>query len=408
MRILQVHNFYDHFGGECQVVRAQRALLEAAGHEVVPFYRHSRDIAGWSALRKANALARVAFNPEMRRRLAETVASARPDVAHVHNVFPLISPSIYTYLAELGIPIVQTVHNYRFVCPNGLFYAAGKPCEACLQEKSFLPALRKACFRDSWALSGLYAAAVGLGWRNGAFAAIDTFVALSYFIRDKLTQGGVSLEKIRVCGNFIDLGRAEPAHFPKSSYALYLGRLSAEKGIRTLLAALRRCRVPCKIAGDGPLRAEVIEALQDPALAHVDYLGFVDGDAKRELIARAACTVVPSECYENFPMAGVESLSLGTAVVAARIGGLPELVQDGETGFLFDAGDAGALAAALMQVAESPDRSAQMGQQAAHEARMRFGAARHLSELLAIYHDTLGQKRDRAAEPARARRVAAG
>ena len=387
MRILQVHNFYAQYGGECRVVEAERALLEQSGHEVIPIHAHSVNIGGMRLLGKASILARTVFNPAVEADLCAAYDRLRPDVAHVHNVFPMLSPSIYRYLGRLRIPVVQSLHNYRFICPNGTLFHAGQVCEECPRSSSFFPAVHKGCFRESRPLSALYAAAVAVARRE--LGNVGRFIAISKFIGDKLIQGGIPADKVRICGNFIDqasvpadLGSANGKHF------LYLGRLSAEKGIHTLLAALRSVpHVQCIFAGSGPLQAEIEKQLAEPALAHVRRIGFVEGQRKLHLLREAKALVAPSVCYENFPMAIVESLSNGVPVIASRIGGLPELVDDGVNGLLVPAGDAGALAQAMKRLDTDPELTAGLGKNARQLAADRFSASRHLDTLLKIYQE---------------------
>ncbi|MBK7420500.1 MAG: glycosyltransferase [Nitrospira sp.] len=235
VRILQIHNFYKVPGGECGVVEAERRLLEEHGNTVLQFAVDSREIDSMPLLKQGLAFVQIPWNVGVARRLVSFVHKHRPDVVHVHNVFPLLSPSVYHALSRSGVSVVQTVHNYRFLCPNGLFYVKGKVCEAC-QEQSYWAAVKNCCVHESMITSALYASAVAWGWRSGTFSScIDRYIALNSFSFGKLVAAGVPKDKVRVCGNFVsNFSEAPPA---KQPYALYLGRLSAEKGLKTLLAA---------------------------------------------------------------------------------------------------------------------------------------------------------------------------
>lgn len=388
MRILQVHNFYRIRGGECEVVCAERKLLIENGHEVIPFYAGSKDIDRLSTVRKAGSFLQIPHNVSVARRFRAILESARPDLVHIHNVFPLLSPSIYRVAKHLMYPVIQTLHNYRFLCPNGLFYVNGKICEAC-QEKGYWEAVRNRCMHGSIATSALYAAAVAWGWRSGTFhSCIDRYIALNAFVAGKLMAAGVPKEKIRVCGNFVSDFAEAPA--TKQGYVLYLGRLSSEKGLSTLLAAARSVpELPLKIAGTGPLEVDLRRAVGEPGMDHIKLVGHVTGEIKRQLITEALYTVVPSECYENFPLSAVESLALGTPVIASRIGGLPELIEHGRTGLLFSAGDVQALAECLRRISHEAADTREMAANALATARERFSPQRHLEQLLEIYQDAV-------------------
>lgn len=388
MKILQVHNLYRTRGGECGVVDAEKLLLESRGHTVVQFLADSTSLDHMTLPKKASAFLQIPYNLHIARHLASYVSEHEPDLAHVHNVFPMLSPSVYVALRRNSVPVVQTIHNYRFLCPNGLFYVNGRVCEAC-QEKGYWEAVRNRCMHGSVATSAFYASAVAWGWRSGTFhSCIDRYIALNAFVAGKLMVAGISKEKIRICGNFVsDFAEATAI---KQGYALYLGRLSAEKGLTTLLAAARSVpELPLKIAGTGPLEVDLRKALGESGMDHIELVGHVAGETKRRLITEALCTVVPSEWYENFPLSVVESLALGTPVIASRVGGLPELIEHGHTGLLFPAGDVEGLAECLRWMSQNTSSAYELAANTVVTARERFSPQRHLDQLLAIYADAV-------------------
>ena len=224
-------------------------------------------------------------------------------------MFPLLSPSVYVVLKRCGVPVVQTIQNYRFLCPNGLFFTHGRVCEECTT-RGYFSAVRNRCIHDSLAASALYASAVALAWRSRNLPGnIDRYIAPSQFVADALITGGVPPSRIRICGNFVESLYTTPAS--KGRYFLYLGRLSAEKGVRTLLDAMQNAPgVTLKVAGRGPLEDEMKKHAAGKA---VEFLGFVSGAEKEHLIREARGMIVPSEWYENFPLSVAESLSLGYA-----------------------------------------------------------------------------------------------
>jgi len=369
-------------------VEAEKRLLESHGHTVVQFVADSNSLDRMTLSQKASTFLQIPYNFQIARGLHNYVSEHKPDIAHVHNVFPMLSPAIYVILKRTLVPVVQTIHNYRFLCPNGQFYVNGSVCEAC-QEKSYWEAVRNRCMHGSLATSALYAAAVAWGWRGGAFSScIDRYIALNSFIAGKLVAAGVSKEKIRICGNFVSDFVEAPA--AKQPYALYLGRLSSEKGLSTLLAAARSVpELPLKIAGTGPLEVDLRRTVGEPAMGHVEVIGHVTGETKRRIVAEALCTIVPSEWYEPFGLSAAESLALGTPVIASRIGGLQDLIEDGRTGLLFPGGDVEALVKCLRRISHEASDTREMAANALATARERFSPQRHLGQLLEIYGEAV-------------------
>jgi len=392
MRILQIHNYYQNYGGECHVVDAEKKLLEENGHEVIQYVRHSSDINSWGLLKKIVKLISIPYDLFEYRSLLKFIKEIKPDVAHVHNVFPLISPSAYSALAKAGIPTVQTVHNYRFMCPNGMFYIEKNICEKC-QSQGYWSAVINRCMRNSYVVSALYATAIANAWRKKIIQnKISRFIALNQFVFEKMVDAGVPREKIAICGNFI---HAENKSVPvKKNYILYIGRLSAEKGIMTLLKAVASLdSVVLKVAGTGPDEHE----LKQYALKHtnnrVEFLGFIKGKKKEQLISEAVCTIVPSEWYENYQISVLESLSLGTPVVASRIGGLPEMVKHGVTGLLFEPEDSLELSGCIQELVNSPEKVAGMAESAINYSVNTFSSDVHCGQMVGIYQEVIDESK---------------
>lgn len=391
MKILQIHNFYRIAGGECGVVRAERALLEAHGNDILPYYRDSREIDDWGVVTQARMLLNIPYSRLEAQSVSAFVRETRPDVAHVHNVFPLLTPAVYPALQRHGIPVVQTVHNFRLLCPNGLFYINEHICQQC-QERSFFSAVRNRCMQRSFLVSAAYAAAVGMAWKRGIIPnGIDRYIALNHFFAQRLIAAGVPGSRVRVLGNFTP----ERLHNvpPKENYVLFLGRLSREKGIRTLMAAWKNITGSLlRIAGSGPLRDEIARWAESMGRGSVELLGHVTGDAKRALIRGAKCLVVPSEWYENFPLSIVEALSQGTPVVASDLGGLPELVRHGVNGLIFKAGDCIALEQTLRRLLAGKVDAQRLAERALVSAADALDAEQHHAGLIDIYTQAIQSK----------------
>lgn len=390
LHVLVCHSFYRQPGGERRAVEALCALLEGHGHRVTTFCRDNREIDGEGAVARLRLACGTVWSPRTYRALRREVRRLAPDVAHVHNVFPLLSPSLYDALAAERVPMVQTIHNFRFLCPNGLFYTHGEICERCRDGRTH-HAVRLRCYRDSYAASAVYALAVGLGRRRGTFGQVDRFVAQTAFTRDKLVAGGVAAaERVTVIPPVVDV-LPEPVAAAAPPYALYLGRLSEEKGPELLLdafAALPTRRLV--VAGDGPLAAPLAAEVARRRLGNVELVGFVDGEEKRRLLAEATLTVVPSRCYEaGLTLSGVESLAAGVPLVAADLGGLHELVTASGGGRLFTPGDAAALAAAAGELFDHPAARRATADDGRRWVAEQCGEARHHRLLVAAYREAI-------------------
>jgi glycosyltransferase involved in cell wall biosynthesis len=391
MKILVVHNHYQQFGGEHTAVEAQTALLRRHGHEVISYTRDNTTIQNYQLLDKVLFFPRTIFSREVYDQITQLVQQERPAVAHVHNVFPLISPAIYRALAAAGVPIVQTVHNFRFLCANSLFYTHDQICELC-KSGNMIHAVRLRCYRDSYPLSSLYALSIGLHRRLGTFQLIDRFIALSAFSAQKLVEGEIAPhDKITVLGNFLPDPLPAPGSFEaRESYVLYLGRLSREKGIATLIEAMAGVsELSLKILGDGPENESLRALARERDLSNVEFLGHVSGEQKWNLLRQALAVAMPSLWYEHFPFAVLEGMAVGTPVVASRLGSLRDLIEDGRSGLLFRHGNSEDLCVKLSELAEGPQDTLAMGRYARETVERRFTETIHYAGLMRIYAELL-------------------
>jgi len=377
-RVLIVHNSYQQRGGEDGVVEAEIALLRARGHEVSVYTRSNDDIATMS---KASAAVQTLWSQKTSREFASLVQSFRPDVIHVHNTFPLISPSLYWAASKARVPIVQTLHNFRLLCPQAMFLREGKVCEDCLGKLPWRGAVR-GCYRGSKVQSTLLAGMVtvhrAIGtWQNK----VTRYIALNDFCRNKFIEGGLPADRIVVKPNFVDF--EAPATHARSGF-LFVGRLSAEKGVDVLVNAARAMgSAQVRVAGTGP------EAGLLAGVPGVQALGALGGDAVRGEMSQAMALVLPSICYENFPRTLVEAFGSCTPVIASRHGAMAELVQDGITGLLFEPGNAQDLADKLRWAQAHPENMAAMGRNARALYEAEFTADRNYAQLIAIYNDAI-------------------
>jgi glycosyltransferase involved in cell wall biosynthesis len=389
LRIMVVHNRYRSrmASGENRVVEQEIDLLERAGHEVLPYLRSSDEIASFSPLRKLALPARVVWSREDARALARMAARTRPDIVHVHNTFPLISPSAFHALAEAGIASVMTVHNSRLFCANGLLFRDGHPCEDCVGS-SPLPGLVHACYRGSHLATGPVTATIAVHRRIQTWDRVGLFVAPSEFLRGKLVNGGLPSERVVVKPNFVPT--PESIRIGVGEHFLYLGRLSHEKGVDQLLEAWTPDMGTLLIAGDGPERP-TLEALAGRSSPTVRFLGHRSSAECGELLRSARALVLPSRVYEVFPLAVVEAFAHGVPVIAPAHGPFPDVIDEGGSGLLFRPGDVADLSRCLWDLSDA-ERSRAMGAQARSAYEARYTEERCLSTLEAIYERAIASR----------------
>ena len=387
MRILLVHNFYQQFGGEDQVVLDELERLKET-HEVCFYSRHNNDLLDIGPLRKASALVATIDSHRTRTDIRALVAEHRPDVAYLHNIYPLISPSIYHALHSLGVPIVQVIHDFRPLCTNGWFYNHEGVCERC-KGGNYLNAIRHRCYKDNYAYSALYAAALTYARGSGVMAKVDAFVCLTDFARRKLESAGVSREQLFVRPNCIDVAQKAPA-IGTGDYVGYIGRLSKEKGIWTLIHAMEHVHGPVlKIAGTGPEESAIREYIEKKGVQNVQLLGFLSGEARDEFLRNCMFTIMPSEWYEMFPMVLLEAWAAGKPVIGSRLGATADLIEEGRTGLLFEPGDPLDLTQKIENLYSSPDRVSRMGAQVRTVVETKYSPAANQDLLMKIFHHVI-------------------
>ena len=392
MKLLVLHNSYQQPGGEDEAVRREIALLRAAGHQVRIFFRHNREIRSDSLLAKIAVVAQAVWSRDSCRELKQLLDGEKPDLAHFHNTFPLISPAAYYVCGDAGVPVVQTLHNYRLCCPGTNLFREGGVCEECM-EHSLWRGVAHGCYRDSRAGTAAVALMLATHRACGTWTrAVDCYIALTEFACQKFIAAGIPPERIAVKSNFVS-----PDPGPRSSggeYALFAGRLAPEKGVRTLLAAWARLRnrIPLLVAGDGPLRAELETEAARRGLTSVAFRGRLRPEAVIAAMKEARFLVVPSECYEGFPLTIAEAFACGTAVVCSRLGAMQEIVAEGVTGLHFPPGDAEELAEKVEWAWSHVDRVAEMGRRARAEYESKYTAEGNYARLMEIYDRALAKR----------------
>lgn len=381
-RILMVHNAYQQRGGEDSVVDSEVALLRAHGHEVQVYARHNDDIDGASRMSLA---VQSLWSRRTSADITSIMASFRPDVLHAHNTWPLVSPSVYWTAKRLNCPVVQTLHNFRLMCPQAMFLREGRICEDCLGKLPWRGVMH-GCYRESAAQTAVLASTVTLHRSLGTYdRAVTSYIALNQFCRNKFIEGGLPADRIVIKPNFVeDAGQPQ---WDVRTGGLFVGRLSVDKGVNVLLDALKATTSKVEVIGSGDLLDKAKAQLGGAAL------GFLSVPDILSRMQQASYLVVPSLWYENFPRTLVEAFSCGLPVVASRLGALAELVEDGQTGLHFEPGNAADLADKLQWAAANPDAMRQMGQRARQVYETRYAPDINYKRLIEIYDEAIVRTR---------------
>ena len=386
LRILIAHNRYQQAGGEDAVVSQEMEMLSSRGHKVELLSTDNHDIVDGKS--QVVAAFRSFYSLPSYNLTKVKIRAFRPDILHVHNIVPSLSPAIYYAANEASIPVVQTLHNYRLVCANAQLFRAGKPCEECVTSRSFLPGVKHACYRNSRLGSAVVGAGTALHSTLGTWRdRVDRYIVLSSFAEHKLAGSRVPQQKMRIKPNFTGdrgIGSGD------GGYALFVGRLREEKGLETLLAADRAGSLPLPIyiAGDGPMLQEVQAACSRPG-SQLRCLGRKSREEVIELMKRASVLVIPSLWHETFGMVAIEALATGLPVVASRMGALPDIVEEGISGLLYQAGDASGMTDALRWIVDYPNKVATMRTGARDRYLERYSEEANYSQLLQIYEELL-------------------
>jgi len=387
MKILLAHNFYRSSApsGEDSAYRNERRLSERH-FTVIPYERFNDDIDESTLIKRIKLALAGAWSRRTYDEVSALIEKNRPDVAHFHNTFPLITPSAYAACRDAGVPVVQTLHNFRLVCPQAMLLRNGRPCERCLKG-SFLPALGYRCYRDSFIATLAQVYTQNYNRYRGTYRRlVNRYISLTGFAAGKFITAGFSPHRITVVPN--TLMDPPSAGEGGGAYALFVGRLSAEKGLGVLLEAWSGIDLPLKIVGDGPLRAELEEIVRTRALK-IEFTGHLDREDVLRVVQGAMLQIVPSECYEGFPMVLLEAMACGTPVIASRIGSLDEIVLDGVTGMKFEPGNAGELAAVVKKLVKEPERLTALRHSSRNHFDGNYAPPSHVARLGDIYRSVI-------------------
>jgi glycosyltransferase involved in cell wall biosynthesis len=411
MNILHVNQVHFFRGGAESVYLRTAKLLETHGHKSVFFSMHHPDNlpcvtkeffmpyvdlnAKYGIIKQFKIAGRILYSFEARKRLSKLLDKYPVDVAHIHNIYHNISPSILHELKKRKIPVVQTLHDFKIVCASHILRVKEKPCEACKDGKYFM-AIKKRCVKDSLTKSILCALEMYLHHKIlNIFDNIDIFISPSIFFKDKLLEMGFKREVIHL-PNFIDIKKIDEIkggvkyNNQRGVKILYFGRLSPEKGLWTLIKAAqlllhKNKKLEIYIIGTGPIMEALHEEVRRGQINNVRFLGYMDQKKLYQELEKSIATVLPSECYENNPVSVLESFASGKPVIGAKIGGIPELVRDNNTGLIFQAGNAGDLASKIEYLIDNPDKSREMGINARRLVERELNPEKYYNKLMEIY-----------------------
>ncbi|MBI3601379.1 MAG: glycosyltransferase [Candidatus Omnitrophica bacterium] len=387
MKILVGHNYYQQAGGEDMLFHSQTRMLKDFGHEVCLYERHNDEIRPNIFSRTRHAMS-LRWSQRSYDEIRWLIRTFKPRIAHFHNTFFVMTPSVFYACKDEGVPVVVSLHNYRLMCINGLFFRDNKPCEDCLHG-SRNAGIRYRCYHGSFLFSAAMTDMISHHWARQTWTkGIDRLIVATEFSRQKHIQAGIPEGKVAVLPHFVEQPAENFGEQSRGKYALYAGRLSEEKGVDVLLRAWKSIKeMPLYIVGTGPQRAAMEEYIKSEGLSNVKMFGFLDRQEYLKILAGARFLIVPCLSYDNFPMVVVEAYSYGVPVLASRLGTLEASVEDGVSGLLFSAGDIQDLAHKARIIISDEQRHRQLCLNARRAYESKYTAQCHHQGLINIYEE---------------------
>jgi glycosyltransferase involved in cell wall biosynthesis len=412
VKILLVNNFYYNRGGDCTYLFSLKKLLEEKGHKVIVFSMHhplnfksqyskyfvshidyAEESKKMSISSGFRVLFRSIYSAEARKKMEKLIKDEKPDIVHLNNIRHHLTPSILYPMKSSNIPVVWTLHDYQLICPNISFLAAGKVCERCKKRKYFWPAISR-CKKGSFLASTMAAIEHSFQIITKVYGCVDAFICPTDFLKNKYEEYGFYEQKLTVLNHFID-SDSDSMNAGAGDYVLYIGRLSEEKGLITLIDAVAKegsCKL--KIVGNGSFRDKLSEYVELKHLKErVELVGYKTRIEVMEIIKKCKFLVIPSEWYEVSGLVILEAYACGKPVIGSRIGGIPENIQDGETGYLFEPGNSDELCEKISYMTKNHDKVQEMGEAAKKYINHKFNSEKHYSRLMDIYRKVLERKR---------------
>jgi glycosyltransferase involved in cell wall biosynthesis len=411
MNILLINNFYYNRGGDCTYLFYLKKLLEENRHKVVifsmnhpqnfyseysPYFvsyiNYAEEVKKKNIYSGIKVLFRSIYCVEARRNIERLIKDTKPDLVHLNNIRHHITPSILWSIKNHNIPVVWTLHDYQLICPNISFVSGGRICEKCKKRKYFWPPLVR-CKKDSLLASTLAAIEHTMQILSKVYDLADAYICPSDFLKNKFMEYGFHEEKLLRLNNFIDSSLIDEDQYI-GDYYLYIGRLSEEKGVSTLIDAVLKLNYGrLKIVGDGPQKEELSLYVKSKNAANrIEFLNHKPHNEVIELLKKCKFLIVPSEWYENFPYTILEAFACGKPVIGARIGGIPELIKENETGLTFKPGDSDDLRFKIAYLSNHPGKIREMGSSARAYVKQDLSPGKHYEKLMEIYRNAIAGK----------------
>lgn len=400
MKILLVNKFFFSKGGAETSFFSTAEILELQGHKIIFFsMAHPENFKSpyskyfisqvkfensGSIFQKIKESGRIIYSSEARKKVEQLVKTERPDIVHLHNIHHQISPSILHTFKKFGVPVVMSLHDYKMVCPVYTLFRKGKLCEKCADKKYYHCAFQR-CSKSSFTKSVLNTIEMYIHHKIlKIYDLVDIFISPSEFLKNKMNTMGFKA-KIYHLRNFVNLNKYSPFYSWNEESMVYFGRLSQEKGLFTLLTAIRELQIKCKIFGEGPIRKKLEEKAMKENLANISFLGHTPQEKLIKEIRQSMFVVLPSEWYENSPYSIVEAFALGKPVIGSNIGGIPELVENLKTGLTFEPGNSNDLREKILYLLSNRDGISDLGKTARKFSEKNFNPKKHSSELIRLY-----------------------
>jgi glycosyltransferase involved in cell wall biosynthesis len=402
MKAVYANNYYYIKGGADRVFFDETKLLTGFGHEVIPFSMkspHNRDTKhavffpdcieydDVGLLERLRTVPKMVYSLDSKVRFSQLLSKEQPDIVHGHNIYGRLTSSIVDVAKKAGVPMVLTLHDYKLICPSYLMLNHGVTCEKCRNHRFYNCAITR-CHRDSFLASFVYMAESYFNAILKKYEWVSSFLCPSEFMKSKCVEMGLPEAKLKVIQNFLDYSGFEPK-YEGGSYMLYAGKLTKEKGVMTLIKAVKGLDFPLKIVGDGEMRGEYEAFVKSNDIKNVEFLGFKSGEELKSYFRNAAFHIVPSEWYENAPMTIIEAFAYGKPVIGSAIGGIPEMIIEGETGFLFESGDHEELREKITFLASNAALITRMGDKARKRVEMEYNPELHYKRLMSTYEETI-------------------
>jgi glycosyltransferase involved in cell wall biosynthesis len=401
MKILFVNKYYHPSGGPEKVMFQEKNYLEKLNWQVIPFsMQHPLNVktlysryfvsnvdynGSYSILNKTKMALNIFYSWEAKRKMEVLLDEQKPDLAHIHNIYHQISPSILPVLKRRNIPVVMTLHDFKLVCPNYTFLRDGNPCESC-EGKYFYKATLHRCVKNSF-WSSLVCSLETYFHRFLKIYQnyVDVFITLSEFSRKKMIQYGINEKKLSLLRNYVDLP-SNGSGLDSGKHILFFGRLSEKNGIITLIQAMERTKeIPLVVAGEGELLSTLKEYVSEKKLNNVTLAGFLEGEKLEKAIKNSLFTVFPAICYHNCPMSILESFAFGKPVIGSNLGSVPELIEDEVNGLLFEPNNVEKLAEKIRYLYHHPLLAQKMGMVARKKVEEKYSEGEYYKKLLGLY-----------------------